>query len=130
MSAGSQPEGARVLLIEPHEQRRTARAQKLLSLGYRVSALATADSPPRAFPQRLYDAIVVSADDSAAPLKWCEGMKRNGAKPVIIVLANALFAVDAKFLPVMVIAESTPRAVEEKLLAFLASATQGWATGD
>ncbi len=129
MSAGSQPEAPRILLVEPHEQRRAARAQKLLSLGYRVSALANTDNPPRSFPHHLYDAIVVSADDSAVPLSWCERMKRSGAKPVIIVLAKTLFPMDPKCVPAVVIAEPTSKAVEEKLLAFLAAATQDCAAG-
>ncbi len=129
MSAGSQPAAPRILLVEPHEQRRAARAQKLLSLGYRVSALANADRPPASFTHRLYDAIVVTAEDSCAPLSWCERVKHNGAKPVLIVLAHTLFSLDSECLPAIVIAESTPKAVEEKLLAFLESATLGGAAG-
>ncbi len=129
MSAGSQLEAPRILLVERHEQRRAARAKMLLSLGYRVSALANSDAAPRSFPQHLYDAIVLSADDAAVPLHWCERMKRSGAKPLLIVLADAMFPMDAKCLPAMVIAEPSPKAAEEKLLAFLASVTQDCAAG-
>lgn len=129
MSAGSQPGSPRILLVERHEQRRAARARRLLSLGYRVSALANTDSAPRTFPHHLYDAIVLSADDATVPLNWCERMKRSGARPLLIVLADTMFPMDGGCLPAMVIAESSPRATEEKLMAFLASATQDCAAG-
>lgn len=129
MSAGSQPEAPRILLVERHEQRRAARARKLLALGYRVSALASTESAPRSFPHHLYDAIVLSADDATMPLNWCEQIRRSGNRPLLIVLADAMFPMDAKCLPAMVIAEPTPKAAEEKLLAFLASATQDCAAG-
>ncbi len=128
MSAGPQVEAPRILLVERQEQRRAARARKLLALGYRVSALAGTESAPRSFPHHLYDAIVLSADDTTMPLHWCEQIKRSGA-PLLIVLADAMFPMDATCLPAMVIAEPTPKAAEEKLLAFLASATQDCAAG-
>lgn len=129
MSAGYQRAAPRVLLVEPHDRLRAARAQKLLSLGYRVSALADAESAPAAFPHHLYDVIVVSASDSTVPLHWCERVSRAGATPVIIVLANTLFSIESRFLPAIVISEHTPMAVEEKLLAFLESATPGSIAG-
>lgn len=130
MSAGAQPAAPRILLVDPREQRRAARAKKLLSLGYRVSALASSDKPPRRLSHRLYEAVVVSAEDSSVSLSWCERTNGNDAKPLIIVLASGLFAMDGVSLPAVVITEPTVKAAEEKLLAFLASATPSGSTGD
>ncbi len=114
----------RVLLIEPEAEVRHARARKLLASGYRVSAVADTETAPAAFPPHLYDVIIVSANHApSVPLGWCERVSRVGSEPAIVVVADRLFSLSSTFLPAMVIAETTETAIEEKLLAFLDSAT-------
>lgn len=125
MSAGTASPTLRILLVEPQEPVRSARAQKLLARGYQVSALGDGESAPSVFPQRLYDVIVVSAQDSSLALRWCEQVSGGSATPLIIVMAEGLFSMDSGLLPSVVISEATPQAAEEKLLAFLESARPG-----
>lgn len=123
MGSRSQPE-ARVLLIEPREGLRRARARKLLALGYHVSALPAAEMAPPAFPRGLYDVIVVSVDGSCPiPSEWYDRIARAESKPVIVILTKGPFRLDAGVLPAIVISDDTEEAIEDKLLAFLASLT-------
>ncbi len=111
----------RVLLIEPDERLRSARANKLLTAGYQVSALPDTEGAPMTMPPRLYDVIVVSVNgDSTTSLNWCKQIsRRNRAAPVVVLLADSPFTLDATFLPALVIAERTEKSAQEKLAAFL-----------
>ncbi len=113
----------RVLLIEPDEHLRAARASKLLTAGYQVSALPDTEEAPPTMPPRLYDVIVVSVNcDSPTSLNWCKQVsRRTGTGPIVVVLANFPFTPDATFLPALVISERTERSIQEKLAAFLGS---------
>ncbi|HVP42919.1 MAG TPA: hypothetical protein VMS96_05775 [Terriglobales bacterium] len=124
MEPRSQP-GPRVLLIEPQQSLRRARARRLLALGYQVSAVPAAELAPRAFPPGLYDVIVVGAHDSCPfPSDWYHRTGRADRKPVIVVLASGPFRLEATALPAIVISDQTEEAIEDKLLAFLSSVTQ------
>ncbi len=123
MGSRSHPE-PRVLLIEPEEGVRRARARKLLALGYHVSALPAADMAPPVFPPGLYDVIVVSADGSCPiPSEWSDRIGLAKTAPVIVVLAKGPFRLEATVLPAIVISDDTEKAIEDKLLAFLAALT-------
>ncbi len=113
----------RVLLIEPDERLRNARASKLLAAGYQVSALPDTEGAPLDMPPRLYDVIVVSVNgDSPASLNWCKQVSRcSRTGPIVVVLADSPFALDATFLPTLVISERTERSIQERLSAFLGS---------
>ena len=111
----------RVLLIEPDDRKRKARANRLFSMGYRVSALPDTDGAPPALMPRLYDAVIVSVDGMApSVVKWCTQVGADGA-PALVFLADSAFSLPVGFIPALVISEQSESAVDEKLLAFLAS---------
>lgn len=119
MPARARP-GVWVLLIDPDERARKARANKLMASGYRVASHARPARAPRDPPSAHYEAIVVSA--RAAPrasLDWCGTIGRTGAEPLVIVLADAPFTLHGTFVPGLVICDRTDTAADEKLLAFL-----------
>ncbi len=122
---GSRPHPEpRVLLIEPQEGLRRARARKLLALGYHVSALPAVEMAPPVFPRGLYDVIVLSADGSCPiPCEWSDKIGLTETRPVIVVLTKGPFQLEATELPAIVISDDTEKAIEDKLLAFLASLT-------
>lgn len=122
MRAQAQSE-RRVLLIEPEDGLREVRARALLRWGYEVSATADAEAAPPAFPPRLYDVVVVSADGSCPlPPHWNEIRRRNGNRPLLVVLAREPFRVMAAVAPAIVIADESEQAIEDKLRAFLVAA--------
>ncbi len=119
----------RILLIEHDKDLRYSRTKRLMSLGYRVSALATGEAPPHALPPHLYDVIVVNAKRSSpVTLHFSEQTYPAGPRPTIVVLASTNFRIDAPSLPTVVISEATAAAAEEKLLAVLRSLAPGQKT--
>ncbi len=121
----------RVLMVEPDARVRTARAKALTSAGYKVSAVADVDGTPSNFPPHLYDVIVIDADSkNPAPLDWCKRVGgRAGGAPVVVVLAHSGFAVDATFVPTLVISERSQRDADDRLVAFLAACAPDRGTG-
>ncbi len=111
----------RILLIEHEQGLRRSRTKRLMSLGYRVAALAGEEAPPHDLPPHLYDVIVVNARRSSVTLHFSEKTYPAGPRPLIVVLANTTFRIDAPTLPTVVISEPTTAAAEEKLLAVLRS---------
>ncbi len=112
----------RILLIEHDEGLRRSRTKRLMSLGYRVAALAGGEAPPHDLPPHLYDVIVVNAQRSyPVTLHFSERIYPAGPRPLIVVLASSTFQIDAPSLPTVVISEPTAAAAEEKLLAVLRS---------
>ncbi len=108
-----------MLLVESDERIRRASAKKLLSLGYRVSALADGDQIPLRLPCRLYDVIIIGVGDAAlVSFRFCEDASPD-VWPAVVVLTNAPFALDAPALPAVVICDELQSARERKLLAFL-----------
>ncbi len=112
----------RILLIEPDERLRHTRANRLLSLGYRVSALADGDKLPVRFVPHLYDAVIIDAGDSSqVAFDFCKQGHRTCQPPAIAILADSHFQLDAPTVPAVIISEATEAATDEKLLAFLGS---------
>jgi len=121
---GTRPKrDVRVLLIDADDHARNARAKKLLTAGYQVSALSDTEEAPTVLPPALYDVIVVSVDGiKSVSLDWCKHVgRRIGAGPAVVLLANSPLPLDAAFLPTLVICERTQQQTDEKLGAFLES---------
>lgn len=122
MQVSTQQTEVRVLLIDCDDAVRDTRARKLLSSGYRVSAIPDPYWAPRILPTRLYDVIVVNADYCrTGRLDWCKHILRRGVRPAVVLIGYTPFPLDPTLVPALVIAEPTPKETEEKLLAFLKS---------
>ncbi len=112
----------RILLVERDESLRMKRAKQLLESGYSISALPDADAAPRLLNPRLYDVIVIDADDATPnSLELCRRLAPAGSGPALVILATNPRLLEATVNPDLVISEPTEDAIEAKLAAFLLS---------
>ncbi len=77
---------------------------------------------PVRFVPHLYDAVIIDARDSSqVAFDFSKQENCTSQPPVIVILADKPFQLDAPTVPAIVISEATEAATDEKLLAFLGS---------